>query len=474
MVEKLKQVYDPESFKQLGYEIIDLLTHHLEEAQNEHIPVMNWQEPSSQLDFWKNYALGDKPAVSLFKEIIGKSIHIHHPKYMGHQVCPPAPVAALASLVSAFLNNGMAIYEMGGAATAIEKVVVDLIVQKVGYGIRGDGFITSGGTLGNLTALLAARQQVKNSNIWENGLQDNIGVMVSAEAHYSVDRALRVMGFGAKGIIRIPVGKNFTMQTQLLEACYEKAKQDGIRVMAVVGCSPSTSTGMFDDLEAIAGFCKKKKIWFHVDAAHGGGAVFSEKYKHLLKGIDQADSIVIDGHKMLMTPGIMTFVLFKEKNNSYATFNQKAQYLLAKTKDEEWYNMARRTMECTKLMMSIKFYSILQCYGEEVFAQSVDCLFDLGKELAVKIKQRQNFELALEPQSNIVCFRYIKPAVSAAGLNRLNSEIRNEILEKGEFYIVQTALNDLVYLRTTLMNPQTDGGDLEELLDEIERIGNGN
>ncbi|PKP33043.1 MAG: pyridoxal-dependent decarboxylase, partial [Bacteroidetes bacterium HGW-Bacteroidetes-16] len=94
MVEKLKQVYDPESFKRLGYEIIDLLTHHLEEAQNEKIPVMTWQEPSSQLDFWKNYTLGNKPPSSLFKEIIGKSIHIHHPKYMGHQVCPPAPVAA--------------------------------------------------------------------------------------------------------------------------------------------------------------------------------------------------------------------------------------------------------------------------------------------------------------------------------------------------------------------------------------------
>ena len=471
MEDKLKAVYSPEDFKSIGYEIIDLLTDYLKDAQQENIPVMNWQEPSAQLDFWQHYELGENPPITLFKDIIQRSIQIHHPKYMGHQVCPPAPIAALASLVSSVLNNGMAIYEMGGAATAIEKVVIDLMVQKVGYTTQGDGFITSGGTIGNLTALLAARQLAVESNIWENGLHENLGVMVSAEAHYSVDRALRIMGFGAKGIIKIPVGKNYAMQTELLDEYLEKAKQDGLQVIAVVGCAPSTSTGMFDDLEAIGKFCRKEKLWFHVDGAHGGGAVFSEKYKHLLKSIEQADSIVIDGHKMLMTPGIMTFVLFKDSMKSYATFNQKAQYLLAKTENVEWYNVARRTMECTKLMMSIKFYSILQCHGEEVFGQSVTRLFDLAKAFAVQIKQRSNFELALDPDSNIVCFRYIKPGLSLDELNRLNAKIRETILKKGAFYIVQTALNEMVYMRTTLMNPHTDSGDLDELLDEIERIG---
>ncbi|MFA5417569.1 MAG: pyridoxal-dependent decarboxylase [Bacteroidales bacterium] len=469
MDENLKAVYQAENFKTLGYKLIDLLSNHLTEAQHENIPVMNWHEPAAQLEFWKHYQLKENNPIKLFEDILERSIHIHHPKYIGHQVCPPAPVTALASLFGALLNNGMAIYEMGGASTAIEKVVVDLLAQKVGYQ-EGDGFITSGGTLGNLTALLAARQVAGKANIWENGLHHQLGVMVSGEAHYSVDRALRVMGFGAKGIIKIPVGENYTMRTELLEAYFEKAKNEAIQVIGVVGSAPSTSTGMFDDLEAIARFCISKKIWFHVDAAHGGGAVFSEKYKHLLKGIEKADSVVIDGHKMLMMPGIMTFVLFRNKNHSYATFSQKAQYLLSKTDEEEWYNLALRSMECTKLMMSVKFYSILQVHGEQVLETNVDGLFDLGMEFAARIKQRKNFELALEPHSNIVCFRYVEDGASDAQLNDLNSKIRHQLLVKGEFYIVQTKLNESVYMRSTLMNPFTTPKTLNNLLDAIERI----
>jgi|TARA_B100002003_G_C13904105_1_gene440322 L-2,4-diaminobutyrate decarboxylase len=133
--------------------------------------------------------------------------------------------------------------------------------------------------------------------------------------------------------------------------------------------------------------------------------------------------------------------------------------------------MASRTIECTKLMMSIKFYSILQCHGEEVFGQFVTQLYDIGKVFARCLKQRDCFELALEPDSNIVCFRYIVPDLSDTELNELNSHIRNEILKQGNFYIVQTNLNDKVFFRVTLMNPQTNSEILEELLDTIEKIG---
>ena len=471
MGDRLSEVYDPENFKKFGYEIIDLLTDYLRDAQQGHIPVIDWKVPDDQFEYWKNYNIEDQSPTNLFKDIIESSIHIHHPNYMGHQVCPPAPISALASLVSSMLNNGMAIYEMGASATAIEKVIIELLVQKVGYSNNGDGFITSGGTIGNLTGLLAARQKAVQSDIWENGLNEKLGVMVSSEAHYSVDRALRIMGFGASGIIKIPVTENFTMKTQLLDEYFTKAVHEGIKIIAVVGSAPSTSTGMYDDLVAIAKFCSRKNLWFHVDAAHGGGVIFSDKYKNLLAGIENADSIVIDGHKMLMTPAIMTFLLFKEKNNSYSTFSQKAQYLLEKSGDEEWYNLASRTIECTKLMMSIKFFSILKLHGEEIFGQYVTYLYDLGKVFANKINQSPDFELALHPHSNIVCFRYFNKDIYDNQLNDLNSEIRNEILVKGEFYIVQTLLNDIVYLRTTLMNPNTTSEILSTLIEEIRRLG---
>lgn len=471
MEDKLREVYNPDNFNSTGHELIELLTDYLQNSTEGNIPVLNWKEPSKQLEFWKNYELGNNSPVKLFKDIIDNSIHLHHPKYMGHQLCPPAPISALIGLLGELINNGMAIYEMGGAATAIEKVIIHLLAKKVGYDEFGDGYITSGGTIGNLTAMLAARQNAIEKDIWEDGLDDNLGVMVSSEAHYSVDRALRIMGFGSKGIIKIPVNEYFSINTELLEDYYNKTEKKGIKIIAVVGCAPSTSTGMYDDLESIATFCKSKQLWFHVDGAHGGGAIFSGKYKHLLKGIEHADSIVIDGHKMLMTPALLTFVLFKNRKVSYSTFSQKAQYLWEKSQDEEWYNMARRTIECTKLMMSIKFYAILQCYGEEVFDQSVTHLYNLGKIFAEKIKNKKNFELLLDPHSNIVCFRYIIHGYSSSQLNKLNSDIRSNILKKGDFYIVQTLLNEDVYLRTTLINPFTNSVTFDELLHEIDKVG---
>lgn len=470
MDDKLKEVYSPAQFKKLGYELVDMLSTYLENAQQETIPANNYFDPADQFRYWKNYQLNPDLPTSLFKDIIDRSIQIHHPKYMGHQVCAPAPIGALASLVSSVLNNGQAIYEMGGSATAMEKVVVDLMVNKVGYDSHGDGFLTSGGTLGNLTALLTARQQAVNGDVWENGLGEQLGVMVSAEAHYSVDRAVRVMGLGAKGIIKIPAGKNFSMQTDLLDEYYEKAKKDGIRVIAVVGCAPSTSTGMHDDLEAIGRFCQQRKCWFHVDGAHGGAAVFSNKYKPLLKGIEQADSIVIDGHKMLMTPALITFVLYKNKHNSFATFRQKAEYLLDISGEEEWYNGAKRTMECTKLMMGMKFYAILKIHGEEVFGQYVTLMYDLGKTFAEIIAQNPNFELALMPDTNIVCFRWVKNGLSTNEINVINARIRETLLRENEFYVVQTSLNNLVYMRTTLMNPFTNEIHLKQLLSKIEAV----
>lgn len=472
MEDILKKVYNPYLFRQQGHALVDLLAQYLENAQSQTIPVNSVVNPEDQFRFWENFAPDNNDPIALFKEIISRSIHIQHPHYVGHQVSPPLPLAALSGLLSSVLNNGMAIYEMGPAATAIEKVVVRMMIHQIGFPEGADGLLTSGGTIGNLTALLAARQQIAQTDIWESGLTESFGVMVSSEAHYSIDRAVRVMGLGSKGVIKIPVKPDFSMDTTQLESQLLKAQALGIKVFAVVGCAPSTSTGSHDDLEAIANFCQKHSLWFHVDAAHGGAAVFSPEYKPLLRGIEMADSVVIDGHKMLMMPALMTFVLFKSKHHSYATFNQKAGYLLDKTEEEDWYNMAKRTMECTKLMMGIRFYTAWKIYGENIFSENVTRLYRLGNEFGKLIQQRPRLELALPPQSNIVCFRYVSASGDEKSMDQINAMIRHKLLHEGEFYVVQTVVDGSVYLRTTLMNPFTDISMLETLLDRVVALAN--
>jgi L-2,4-diaminobutyrate decarboxylase len=350
----------------------------------------------------------------------------------------------------------------------MEKVVIDWLNGKVGLGNTADGFITSGGTLANLTALLSARQAMVSTDIWEEGMNEKLAVMVSSEAHYCIDRSLRIMGFGSDGIIKVPVGNDFTLQTSLLDQYYYSAISKGLKVIAVVGNAPSTSSGRYDDLEALGSFAKSHGLWFHVDGAHGGAAVLSGKFKELTKGIGMADSVVIDGHKMLMTPTILTFLLFRDKQNSNATFRQKAQYLLSRSGEDEWYNIAGKSFECTKRMMSIQFYILLKYYGEEIFDKFVTRQYDLGRQFAGKIEARENFDLPFQAHSNIVCFRYYRKGFTVIELNEINKKVRTALLEEGSFYIVQTTLNDEVYLRTTLASPETTEGDLDLLLDKIE------
>lgn len=467
---RLREAFDPEHFRTIGHQLIDLLANYLNQTTAGKQNVINWKDPAGQLNSWKFNLNRQQSPAELFQEVLDNSISIHHPKYIGHQVGPTMPVAALADLLGAVLNNGMAIYEMGAAGSAIEKIVTDIMLKQAGFGKNADGFMTSGGTLANLTALLAARKAKAGTDIWEEGHTEKLALMVSDEAHYCVDRSLRIMGFGSDGIIKIPVNRRFSMDTSLLEQYFQEAGSKGFKVIAVVGSAPSTATGMYDDLEAIAAFCRLHDLWFHVDAAHGGAVIFSNKYKHLAKGIEKADSVVIDAHKMMMTPALSTFLLFKDKMHAYTNFSQKAQYLWEKQEEEEWFNYAKRTFECTKLLMSVKFYAIIKTYGTGVFDEFVSRQYDLGKVLAEKIRQRKSLELFLEPDSNILCFRYLKPGMDDHSLNSLNGAIRKELLEQGEFYIVQTRLKNLTWFRVTIMSPFTTAETFNELLDKIEQV----
>ncbi len=467
--ELLHNAYNGDLFKKEGDELIALLANHLKETK-EGTPskVTRWIPPAIEYDFWQEYVKEKHSTKDFFKTLLERSIHTHHPKYIGHQIASTVPISALATLFSAQLNNGMTVYEMGQASTAIEKVVIDMFVKNIGYE-QGDGFLTSGGTLANLTAMLAARKAIANDDIWNEGHHNKLAIMVSEEAHYCVDRAARIMGLGSDGIIKIPVNDNYAIRTGALEAYYNQALKNGYQVIAIVGSAPSTSTGVYDDLQEISAFAKAKKIWFHVDGAHGGAAIFSSKYKYLLKGIDQADSVIIDGHKMMGTSSITTAVLFKNKVDSYATFEQKAHYLWDKNDDPEWYNLGKRTFECTKSMMSLRFFAIMNAYGTQFFDDNVTVLYDAGREFGTYIEQHPDFELALEPISNIVCFRYTGDLPSET-YELVNRKIRQELLEDGEFYIVSTVLKGEFFLRTTFMNPFTNREHMELLLEKIKGI----
>ena len=461
----LEEAYNPEKFRKEGHELVDLLANYLQACLSaETMPVLPWLEPEAHFADWKNFMGNDSTPKEFYQKFINQSNHLHHPNYIGHQVVPPLPIAALTDLMATFSNNGMAIYEMGPAATAIERNVIEWLLSFFGWNENANGLLTSGGSLGNLTALLAARQAVSEYDVWESGVGGDLAVMISSESHYSIDRSVRIMGLGEKGIIKLPVDDQQRIKVDELPNTLRQAKNEGKIIMALVGNACSTSTGIYDHNDEMADFCTENNVWFHIDGAHGGAAIISGKYKYLTKGIERADSVVIDFHKMMLMPALTTAVIFKNGKTSYSAFTQKASYLLNKKGEINWYDGAGRTIECTKKAMGLKIYLMIKTYGADVFSSYIDKTYDLAREFATIIKNTEDFELATSPDANIVCFRVLKEGHSNEELNKINSQIREQIKLDGRFYIVQTMVKEKIFLRITIMNPFTTIENLKNLI----------
>ncbi|MCP4150784.1 MAG: aspartate aminotransferase family protein [bacterium] len=404
-------------------------------------------------------------------------MHNKHPHYMGNQVPPSLPVGVLADMVSMFIHNSLATFYGAPAQVVIEKRMVRWMLRKTGYSENSGGILTSGGSLANLTALLAARQIKSKSDIWTHGLKENLNlaIMTSEDAHYSIRKAMQIMGIGAKGLVPVKTAGDFSIDTQALHDAYNSTVENGKQVIALVGSACNTGPGVFDNLNLMADFCESKDLWFHVDGAHGAPTVLSEKYKYLVAGIERADSIVWDLHKMMALPGLATGLLFKDRQHSYKAINQEAPYLYDKIKRDpkDSFMLSQRTVECTKPAMGFKLFLSLAYYGEDFFGNLVTHLYDLARTLADLLKKDPDMELLLEPMSNIVCFRY-KPEgidIDEPGLNALQEIIHRDILESGKFFTVKTTLKGKTVLRTALMNPKCEQKYLQDLINCVKETG---
>ncbi|MEO5581897.1 MAG: aminotransferase class I/II-fold pyridoxal phosphate-dependent enzyme [Saprospiraceae bacterium] len=458
-------------FRIHGHLLIDFIANYLDQCNHSSIPVTSYISPEKSYSKWEHEL--NEPTLSpdaLFEQIIHHSIHLHHPGYIGHQVAVPQPLSILADTVASLLNNGMAVYEMGQVSIAMERAVCTCLTKLIGWSDQSTGFFTSGGTLANLTALLTARQVCSEGSYWDHGHEStSYAVMVSSEAHYCIARAIKIMGLGNDAIITIPVNKKFQLDVESINEIYTQAVHQGKKIFAFVGNAASTGTGSYDDLVTIGKFCKLHHIWFHVDGAHGGAVILSKKYNHLVHGLEMADSMTLDFHKLLQTSVLCTALLYKSSGASHQTFTQGAQYLY-EDHEQEWYQLGKRTFECTKNMMVLKAYTLIHQLGIDTLGADVDYRYDLARQFADLISSDEELELATYPQSNIVCFRYRPSGTDPDHFNTINIAIRTRINESGQYYLVQTTINHKIYLRTSLMNVHTTLEDLALLLQRIKAI----
>lgn len=485
--ERIRAAYSPELFAQAAESWAEILSEHLRAVQSGTTAVLNWNDPLPNVAFARQVLEAAAPAsdahrMERFRELLGVMLsrghNLHHPHYVGHQVPPAVPLAGLFDALGSVTNQVMAVYEMGPWGVAVEQALVQRLAGAIGWDpAQSAGIVTHGGAAANLTALLAARN-VSLGDAWEAGVARNGPppvLVTQADAHYSMLRAAGIMGLGTRQLVRAELDDRRRMDPVRLDATLTRLKSQGHPVIAVVACACATPIGAFDQLPAIADVCEKHAVWMHVDAAHGGAAMLSRRYRHLAEGLERADSVVWDAHKMMFVPALCAFVLYRNRQHSFQAFAQDAPYLFdPSAPDMREFDGGLRTLECTKRTAAYGLWGLWSLCGPQLFADLVDVTFDLGSQLHAKLAAAPDFQTLHEPQCNIVVFRYIPAELqdaSAEELGNFQLRLRRDVIQSGEFYLVHNVMDGVPSLRVTLMNPLTTPEDLDQLLETLRRQG---
>ncbi len=410
-------------------------------------------------------------AERLRREVVPASNRLCHPRSMGHQVSAPLPAAIWTEPLAAALNQSLAVFEMSPAGTAIEGRVVRWMCDLAGFGPAAGGTFTSGGTEATFTALLAARAAAL-PDAWTRGVGAEPPVVLHGEhAHYAVSRAVGALGLGTDAAVAVP-SRAFRMDVAALEAELDRQTARGQRVMAVVATAGSTATGSFDDLPAIGRLCEARGVWLHVDGAHGASALLSSAHRGRLDGIAGARSLAWDPHKMMLMPLSAGVLLVRDERDLDAAFAQRAPYLFHGAEGERSPDQGKRSFQCSRRLDALKVWVALQRYGADGLGALYDGLCSGARTLHAALAARRDFETLHEPESNILCFRWVGGGeLDAERLDGINLRLREAFNRSGEGWITTTLLGGRRVLRATQMNPRTTAADLERVVEGLARTG---
>jgi L-2,4-diaminobutyrate decarboxylase len=461
-------MWDVEEYERAAAEAVTAVARYVAASQAGKGPAVSTPPPADlvhDLDLRRLIREGGLGAESFgpwLEAMLARTTRLHHPGELAHQVASPDLPAAVADLVHGAINQPMSIYEMGAAANAMEAAVVEWMTERIGWGPGAGGVLTHGGSLANLTALLAARAAAAPT-AWSDGVDGGLAVLAPPSAHYSVKRSVAMLGLGERAVIPLEVDDYERIVPARLGEAAGRAEAAGLRPMALVAAACATSTGLHDDLEAVGRFCRERGIWLHVDAAHGASALLSARHRGLLRGIEQADSVVWDAHKMLRTSSLCAAILVRDLRCLDAAFQQSASYLIYEDADTAGPDLLGRQVECTKAPLGFKVFMNLAWRGEGALGEYVAAQYDKTLRFWELISARDGFECLCRPESNILCFRY-------GDDDALQVELRERLLAEGRFHLSSTEVSGVRWLRISVMAPATSEATIEELLDAIERL----
>ena len=473
---------------------------------------MDLQELASKFHHIKIPELPEDPEqfISTLQEsVINHAVHTFSPRFIGHMTAAlPVFMRPLAKLM-VFFNQNPVKMETSRSFSPFERETIAMLHKKM-YGATDAfyekhiqrpestlGIMTSGGTTANLTAMWCARNKSLGPSggfkgIEREGMIEALkyfdkkdAVVIGSELmHYSFDKAADIMGIGTKNLIKIPVNENYQISLDILEETVRKCEKDKRHILALVGVAGTTDIGSIDDLQKMGEIAASAKTHFHVDAAWGGPIVFSHKYRDLLKGIEMADSITVDGHKQLYVPMGNGMILFRDPELA-KNIEKSAPYVIRTGSTD----LGKRSIEGSRPAMSLLLYSALHLIGERGFEFLTEEGIKKTQYLCKKLRANDSYEVIHDPVLNILLFRYLPEKIRMKQLgtnitesendiiNQFNESLQKQQRREGRTFISRTTLKKrygekifpVVALRAVISNPLSDYSIIDEVIrDQIE------
>jgi aromatic-L-amino-acid/L-tryptophan decarboxylase len=457
---------DPETMRRLGYQTVDMLVDRLSAvAEGPVIRRADRQEMEERL------AEPPPEAPQDFDEILGRlgtdvlpfASVTGHPRYFAFiPGCPTWP-ASLGDLIASVSNIENSSWLESAGPSELELVVLDWFKEWIGYPAEAEGVLVSGGSAANMTALACAREAMLGA------MSERVVAYVSDQAHSSVARAARVLGFRPEQVRVLPTDERFRMRPDDLVDAMDADMRAGLRPLFVSASAGSTNTGAVDPLPELAEICKERGAWLHVDGAYGGFATLTGRGRRLLQGIELADSVTLDPHKWLYQPFECGCLLVRRGHYLREAFEITPDYLKDTEVLAREVNFADRGVQLSRMCRALKLWVSLKYFGVAAFRMAIGRSLDLAREAQARIENSGKLELLVPATLGVVCFRRRFEGVDDEDeLARLNAGLVEGLTASDEGHLSSTRLRGRYALRMCVLNHTSTSGDVDRVLDWIE------
>jgi len=407
--------------------------------------------------------------------VLANGVRPSDPACVAHLHSPTLIAAAATEAAIGMTNQSMDSYDQAPAATLVEDRLVRRLAQVVGLPPSASGVMTAGGTASNLLGLVLAREAAahrRGFDLAADGLPAEARrwrIVASSEAHFSVHRAAMLMGLGRRAVALAPTRDDGAIDPAGFDALVGSLSADGLDVIAVVGTAGTTDLGAIDPLSHLAARAADVGAWFHVDAAVGGAFAVSESLRPRLAGIERADSVTVDLHKLWWQP-ISASALLVADEASFGLIHQHSEYLDREEDAEAGVlNLVGRSLDTSRRFDALKALVSFRAVGRSGLAAMLEHLVATSATVAATVADRPSFELLAPPTSVMVVFRWCGDgALDHRSLDSINTDVQRALFDRGVAVLGRTVVDGHVALKFTLVNPDLTADDLTRLLDLID------